>query len=351
MEAYYASTGLSCPSHLNCTWDEFATLGLCYNTAVLSETDWQTDCQEGDGSGCSYNIHGVTQFEIATNFVFESKEVSPSISQQRFNISNPLLTLASLKRHNYSSVEYSLINITLTSFYPCVYTISNNAVSGVHSFHLLDSWRNESAVVPGNSLTENLPDIYMGPSQDQLRLDGQPFEAATYYIPGPVADLVRTTLRATLVVRAGFNSNGSVEADFAYEGYGNSKIVAYSFPTSGGAWEKVFASVVLGATSYMRSIQENKAHRVQGYQVSVSTIINVRWAWIILPASLYSFAVLFFIITFRTNRLLPTYKNSVLPIFFLSKNNGERLSKPFLRNEMEEEARSTVLKFDLVRSK
>lgn len=270
-EAYYASIGLSCPSPSNCTWDEFATLGLCYKTAALSEADWQTDCQERGDSECSYNIRGITEFEIAANFVFESKEVLPSVSQQWFNISNPLLTLVSLKRHNYSSVEYHLINITVTSFYPCVYSTSNNVVNGVYSFHLLNSWRNESAAVPGNSLTANHLDIYMAPSQNQLHLDGQPFEAATYYIPGPVANLMRTTLRATLVVRAGFNSNGSVEAAFAYEGYGNSKLVAYSFLTGGGVWEKVFASLALGATSYMRSTAENTIHRVMGYQVNVFT--------------------------------------------------------------------------------
>lgn len=348
-EAYYASIGISCPSPFNCTWDEFATLGLCYETAALSEADWQTDCQKGDDSGCSYDIHGITQFKISENFVFESKEVLPTISQQWFNISNPLLTLVSLKRHNYSSVEYNLINITVTSFYPCVYTTSNNVVNGVYSFHLLDSWRNDSATVPDNSITANLPDIYMAPSQDQLHLASQPFEAATYYIPGPVANLVRSTLRATLVVRAGFNSNGSVEATFAYEGYGNSKLVAYSFLTGGGVWEKVFASLVLGATSYMRSTGENNIHRVMGYQVNVFTIINVRWAWITLPASLFSFAILFFIVTVRTNRLLPAYKNSVLPLFFLSRLGEGRLSKPFLRDEMEEEAGLTQLKFDLVR--
>lgn len=325
-------------------------MGLCYKTAALSEADWQTDCQERDDSECSYNIRGITQFEIAANFVFESKEVLPSVSQQWFNISNPLLTLVSLKRHNYSSVEYHLINITVTSFYPCVYSTSNNVVNGVYSFHLLDSWRNESAAVPDNNLTANLPDIYMAPSQDQLRLGGQPFEAATYYIPGPVADLMRTTLRATLVIRAGFNLNGSVEAAFAYEGYGNSKLVAYSFLTGGGVWEKVFASLALGATSYMRSTAENTIHRVMGYQVNVFTIINVRWAWITLPASLFSFAILFFIITVRTNRLLPAYKNSVLPLFFLSKLREEKLSKPFLRDEMVEEASSARVKFDLVRS-
>lgn len=346
-EAYYASIGLSCPSPYNCTWDEFATLGLCYRIAELSEADWDTDCEDDDDDGCSFNIHGITQFEIAPNFVFESKEVSPVISRQWFNISNPLLTLISMKRHNIDTVEYKLFNITVASFYPCVYTTSNNVVNGVYSFHLLDSWRNESATVPDDSLTANLPDIYMTPS---LVAD-KPFEATTYHIPGRVADLMRTTLRAMLVVRAGYNSNGSVEAAFAYKGYGNSELVAFSFLTVKGVWEKVFSSLVLGATSYMRSTRENEEHRVMGYHVNVFTIINVRWAWITLPASLFSFAILFFIMTTRTNRLLPAYKNSVLPLYFLSKSCEEGLSKPFLRDEMEEEAKSTDAKFDLVRRK
>lgn len=120
-EAYYASIGLSCPSLSNCTWDEFATLGLCHKTTALSDVDWQTDCQEEDDTGCSYDIPGITQFEITKNFVFESKEVLPDVSQQWFNISNPFLTLVSLKRHNYTSVECNLINLTVSSFYPCLH--------------------------------------------------------------------------------------------------------------------------------------------------------------------------------------------------------------------------------------
>lgn len=66
----YASAFNTCPSASNCTWDEFATLGLCYRIAELSEAAWQTDCEAGDDSGCSYDIRGITQFEIEANFVF-----------------------------------------------------------------------------------------------------------------------------------------------------------------------------------------------------------------------------------------------------------------------------------------
>lgn len=205
--------------------------------------------------------------------------------------------------------------------------------------------------MPHNSLIANLPDVYMAPSQDQLHLAGKPFEAATYHIPGRVADLIRTTLRATLVVRAGYNSNESVDATFAYEGYGNSELVASSFLTVKGVWETVFASLVLGTTSYIRATAENDNHRAAGYQVSVFTIINVRWVWITLPASLFSFAILFFVSTIRTNRLLPVYKNSVLPLFFLSKLHEEGLSEPFMRDEMEKKASLSSVRFDLVRRK
>ncbi|KAK7718700.1 hypothetical protein SLS64_002660 [Diaporthe eres] len=175
--------------------------------------------------------------------------------------------------------------MTVTSFYPCVYTAVSNAVNGVYSFQIINAWRNESALVPDNNPVADLPDIYMTPSQSQLHLNDKPFDAATYHIPGPVADLMRTTLRSALVVRAGFNPNGSVEADFAYAGYGNSKLVAFSFLTIGGMWEQIFSSVVLGATSYMRSIRENQDFAVAGYQVMQFTIINVRWEWITLPVT------------------------------------------------------------------
>lgn len=348
-EAYYASRGLSCPAPLNCTWDEFPTLGLCYKTAALSKADWHTDCQEGDDSGCSYNIRGMTQFEIAEDFVFESKEVLANISNKWFNINNPLLTLVSLKRRKNREGKDRVNNATVTSFYPCVYTASSNVVNGLYTFRLLHSWRNESASVPDNSLTAKLTDIYMTPSQDQLHLAGKPFEPATYRIPGPVADLMRTTLRSTLVVRAGVSSNGSVEAAFAYEGYGNSKLVAFSFLTAAGVWEEIFASLTFGATSYIRGIEENTKYQVGGYQVSDFTIINVRWAWITLPASLFSFTILFLIVTIHTNRFLPAYKNSVLPLFFLSKEYEGRLSKPFTRDEMKEEAKTTKVKPDLIK--
>lgn len=274
-EAYYASIGLSCPSLLNCTWGEFATLGLCHKTAALSDVDWRLIAGKRMIPDAHMIFPGSPSSKLPRTSFSSLKKCCPMYRQQWFNISNPFLTLVSLKRHNYTSVEYNLINLTVSSFYPCVYTTSNNVVNGVYNSHLLDSWRNQSAAVPENSLTASLPDVYMVPSQDQLHLAGQPFEAATYHIPGPVADLMRNTLRATLVVRTGFNSNGSVQAAFAYEGYGNSILVAYSFLTGGGVWEKVFASLVLGATSNMRATVENAIHRVTGYQVSVFTIINV----------------------------------------------------------------------------
>lgn len=352
IENFYASRGISCPSPLNCTWDGFATLGLCYQIAELSEADWQTDCQADDGENCVYDIHGATRFDIATGFIFESKEVSANVSRHWFNISNPLLTLASLKRHNNTKVGYKAINITVTSFYPCVYTAVSNAANGVYSFHIIDSWRNESALVPSDNLTARLPDIFMAPSQDQLRLDGKPYEAVTYHIPGPVADLMRTTLRSTLVVRAGFSPNGSTQADFAYAGYGNSKLVASSFLNIAGQWETIFKSVVLGATSYMRSILENREHAVTGYQVAQFTIINVRWEWMVLPVSLFSFTIIFLITTVRANRYLPAYKNSILPLFFLPKLQGNDIPlKPFHKNEMVERARLTVVEIGLRRDR
>lgn len=349
---YYASRNLICPSSFNCTWDEFPTLGLCYRIAELRETDWQTNCQAGDDSGCSYNIRGVTQFEITSDFMFESKEVSPIISQQWLNISNPLLTLISMKRHNLDTVEYRLLNITIASFYPCVYTASASVTNGVYTFRFLDSWRNESAVVPGNNLTANLPDVFMTPTQDQLQPAGKPFGSATYHIPGPVADLMRTTLRSTLVVRAGFNANGSIEAVYAYKGHGNSDLGAESFLTTGALWEKIFRSIVISASSYIGGTGENKEHSVMGYQVTQFTMINVRWEWLTLPMGLFILVILFFIITARTNRRLPAYKNSVLPLFFLSKpQEDETLLKTIAKHEMEKNARSTIVKFELVGSK
>lgn len=349
---YYASRNLICPSPFNCTWDEFPTLGLCYRIAELSETDWETNCQPSDDSECSYNIRGITQFEITPSFNFESKEVSPIISQQWLNISRPLLTLITMKRHNLDTVEYRLLNITIASFYPCVYTASANVTNGVYTFRFLHSWRNESALMPSNSITANLPDVFMTPTQDELQLDGTPFGTATYHIPGPVADLMRTTLRSILVVRAGFSSNGSIEAVYAYKGNGNSDLGAESFLTTGALWEKIFRSVVISASSYMRGTGENKEHLVMGYQVTQFTMINVRWEWLTLPAGLFILTIVFFIITERTNRRLPAYKNSVLPLFFLSKSQEEQtLLKTFAKHELEEKARSTPVKFELVRSK
>lgn len=348
---YYASRNLVCPSPFNCTWDAFPTLGLCYRIAELNEADWETNCQATDASACSYNIHGITQFEIATNFAFESKEVPPSVSQQWFNISNPMLTLISMKRHNLDTVEYRLVNITVASFYPCVYTTSANVTNGIYTFRFLDSWRNKSAAMPNDNLTAKLPDIFMTPTQNQLELVRTPFETTTYHIPGPVADLMRTTLRSTLVVRAGFNSDGSIEAVFAYKGHGNSKLGAESFLTTGALWEKIFRSVVISASSYMKGTGENKEHLVMGYQVTQFTMINVRWEWLILPAGLFTLTILFFITTTRTNWRLPAYKNSVLPLFFLSKLQEETLLKTSAKHEMEKRARSTSVKFELIRSK
>lgn len=345
----YASAFNTCPSAANCTWDEFATLGLCYKIAELSEAAWQTDCEAYDNSGCSYDIHGITRFEIEANFVFESKEVPPTVSQQWFNISNPMLTLVSMKRHNLDTVEYKLLNITVATLYPCVYTASASVINGVYNFNFINSWRNQSAVV-SNDLTADLPDIFMVPTQDQLQIadNGKPFESATYYIPGPVANLMRTTLRSALVFRAGYSSNGSVEANFTYHGHGNSELGAESFLTVAALWEKIFRSVVVSASYYMRGTAENKQYLVMGYHVTQFTMIKVRWEWLTLPVGLFILTILLFTITSRKSRGLPAYKNSVLPLYFLPKPEGEdTVLKTFAEQEMKETARSTAVRFDL----
>ena len=326
---YSALRGVSCPKHYNCSWDIFPTLGLCNRCAKLSDSDWETTCGRGS-TDCSYTINGMAHFEIRTPnaigfsaLMFESQEVSYEVSKHWFNVSNPLLTIASLSlkgngKDNYD--YYPPTNVTVCTIYPCVRKIDSKYVEGRSDIGIFDSWRNESAQAAADDapqgVPDRLPDIYMEPSAEELGLDETTFQRQTYFIPGPVADLLRTTLRSTLLVRV-WDANDTYEHwNFTYAGYGNSHIGAYNLAHVKPSLEQLLDTVALAVTYYIRTTYENRKYLVTGYITKRFPIINVRWGWIAFPVSLYGLVVAVFGFTVWKTRHIPAWKNSVLPFLF-----------------------------------
>ncbi|KAM0815393.1 hypothetical protein AB5N19_01187 [Seiridium cardinale] len=315
--------GLQCPPRSNCSWDTHPTLGLCNQCAQLTDADWETTCGKRLGD-CSYNIHGVTQFDIQstnkdniTTLLFESKEVPSNVSQHWFNIRNPILTIASLKLNsNKAKFNYPPTNATICTFYPCVRIITSNSVDGQANIGVVGSWRNESTFAASNDMNEipeDLLDIYMAPSVEDLGIDNENFKDDIYHIPAAVAKLMRSTLRSTLLTRLWDTNASTLNYSFSSPGYGNSQLAALVYIYAGSIYPKVFDSVSLAATYYMRSMYENRKYRVTGYINLQVTMINIRWPWIIFPTSLYCLTILAFSITIWKTRHQPTLKNSIVP--------------------------------------
>jgi hypothetical protein len=312
-------------------------LGLCYKCAEITNRNWNTDCAHQTGN-CSYNIPGVAQFNIknqngSSTFIFESKEVSPKLSKQWFNINNSILTLASLKlsyNNNERTQTYPPQNITLCTMYSCVYKAQGKVDNGKPSFNMVGSWRNESAhdvsrVAGALDDEHSLPDVIMTPTRQDLGFDNdEPFKRSTYFIPSPVVNLMRTTLRATLVLRVFYEDNSTdISSLFTYSGFGNTALGGWAFALSGGQWESSFEAVALAATYYIAALTENGVYQVSGYILDRFTVINVRWWWITLPASLFGATVILLVITVSQSRNMPTWKNSIIPLVFSSRLREE----------------------------
>lgn len=325
---YLSIMGLHCPVNSNCSWDTYPTLGICNACAKLTDADWDTTCGQ-QTADCSYNIRGVAQFDVktrnVTNFttlVFESKEVPVNVSEHWFNISNPILTLATLRLPTNASATfyYPPENATVCAFYPCVRTLASTSLAGQADLGVMGSWRNRSSSAAfGNEVNgglESMPDIYMAPSSDDLGVSNTSFEDTVYYISSPVANLMRTTLRSTLLTRVSEANPSMLPYEFSQSGYGNSQLGALSFIYIGANYAQIFDTVSLAATYYIRSLPENTKHQVTGYVNENITIIEVRWPWIILPCSLYILTVHVFAWTVWKTRGQPIWKNSIIP--FLS---------------------------------
>lgn len=310
--------GLHCPVGSNCTWDLHPTLGLCTECANLTDADWDTTCQ-GHPADCSYHIPGVAQFDARTPSVnstaslFESKEVPSNVSEHWFNISNPLLTIASLRLSQKSN--YPPQNVTICAFYPCVRTVTSTSVIGEADIGMVRSWRNTSssaAVRDMNTIPEALPDIYLKPTPGDLGLDNDMFKDDVYYISATVANLTRKTLRSVLLVRV-WGVDSSWGYSFSQSGYGNSAIVSKCYGITSG-YTVFFDTISLAATYYIRSMYENRKNQITGYINTEQTIINVQWPWIIYPLSIFALILLVFIFTVWITRHETIWKNSTLPL-------------------------------------
>ncbi|KAK9426041.1 hypothetical protein SUNI508_12665 [Seiridium unicorne] len=276
--------GLQCPPRSNCSWDRYPTLGLCNQCAQLTDADWETTCGKRPGD-CSYNIHGVTQFDIQstnkdniTTLLFESKEVPSNVSQHWFNIRNPILTFASLKLDsNKAKFHYPPTNTTICTFYPCVRIIASDSVDGQANIGVVGSWRNESTFAATNDMNEipeDLLDIYMAPSVEDLGIDNENFKDDIYHIPAAVAKLMRSTLRSILLTRLWDTNASTLNYSFSSPGYGNSQLAALVYIYTGSIYPKVFDSVSLAATYYIRSITPPLGQALEA--VDVETTVNMQ---------------------------------------------------------------------------
>ena len=275
-------------------------------------------------------MNGMARFEIRTPntigfsaLMFESQEVPHEVSKHWFNVSNPLLAIASLSFNGNGREDYDYYppkNATVYTIYPCVRKLDSSYVQGRSDIGIFDSWRNESAHTAADDapqgVPDRLPDIYMEPSAEELGLDEKTFQRQTYFISGPVADLLRTTLRSTLLVRVWDANDTYAHWNFTYTGYGNSHIGAYNLAHASPSFEQILDTVALAVTYYIRTTYENRKYLVTGYITKHFPIVNVRWGWIIFPVSLYGLTVAVFGFTVWKTRHIPTWKNSVLPLLF-----------------------------------
>lgn len=316
--------GFECPQKSNCSWNQHHTIGLCNQCAELTPEDYYTNCGTPSAS-CSYNVPGVTQFDIEspnnesfTSLRFESKEVPTNVSIKWFDISNPILTFASIRLNPETAhFNYPPTNASICSFYPFVRMILGRSIGGKNNLDFEGSWRNKSSSAANGNFEDipaNLSDIYMIPRLEDLGIDNEHFKDAVYHIPAIVVNLMRTTLRSTLLTRVWDETNSPMHYNFSHPGFGNSQLAALRYTYAGTDYTTIFGSVSLGATYYMRQLRENKKYMVTGYINTQVTMNNVRWPWITLPAILYALTIVVFTLTVCITGGQPIWKNSLIPV-------------------------------------
>ncbi|KAK0387541.1 hypothetical protein NLU13_3787 [Sarocladium strictum] len=317
---------VSYPSKTTRTLSSNITIHRGVEYTMLGESQESLQAARRDGREDHYlaqNAQGALLLSRASlHCFFETKEVAHNVSELFFNISNPILTIASLRLNPRSSLPPR--NATVSTIYPCVRKIDSRYVQGQASIGIFDSWRNGTRV--DGHTTDGIPDrlhgIYMTPEAGDLGLEKANFTRNTYFIAGPVADLMRHTLRSTLLVRVWDGNRTYEQWSPSFPGYGNSFVGAFTLAHA-PSMEDLLETMALSITYYLRTLYENHKYRVIGYITKRSTIINVRWQWITFPIGVFAITVLIFAFTIAKTPRLPIWKNSVFPLLFAFRFNEE----------------------------
>lgn len=332
-----------CPSG-NCTFPLFDSLAVCGECKDVSKDVVNNDVGNlkemidkslGSFSGdfnVSYTLLGnaVVQFSVfisgndlaAGPLMVATTALPANISKLLFNLQDPFFTLAVLQFPNVSSVitEGSYFTsppfTNVCSVYFCVNTYNVTVTNTVPNTTIVSSWTSDTGtpIIGGEDDSGEGYNLIETPDAVLERPANGIAGNHTYWIPAGTLAMLKTwmnhTFQGSLNTTGGEvdNSNGPV--------WVNDVMEALNVTSD---WPALFSGLTTSMTTYIRSSGlKNSVRNLTGVSYVVESYVQVKWAWIAMPASLiglsFTFLVSTIVINARKKALI--WKSKSLPLLF-----------------------------------
>lgn len=209
--------------------------------------------------------------------------------------------------------------------YFCVNTYNATVDQGILSEQIISTYSNESAVLQGSESGPNGTSGYVL-TPDPCLADVEPGKNSTYNAEGGIFSTCNyfvQPLTCFLPLNrwlSGVFLSGGV-LDFEGVIYNNNTSINEN--TSNFTWvETVMDRVALSLTTHVRTY--GLGNPTFGSSSAQETYVIVQWSWLILPAFIVSFSILFFLLTILQSRGMEAWKSSSLALMFASNVKTEQ---------------------------
>ncbi|KAJ5611216.1 hypothetical protein N7510_007935 [Penicillium lagena] len=309
----------------NCTFPDFATLGVCSHCMDVTEKSIQS-CHSSNGTSmgiflstpinCSYTSPNGLQIKpdyLSMSSTTDSLTIShkpwysntSGVEFSRDPISSDFVSL--LSAQYFSDTNWTSVNrnefepkptLTECSVYPCEKQFTN--VTYLNSDTVVPNPSQSQRLVPDSGWS--LSDVSAG---TVTYLQYRPVKGAATYSENSNYTIDKSTISNMIPYLADLFSDDESTAALILSNNSQNRVA------------ELFDSMATSMTDLIRT--SANSIRIEGTAYRTETFIHVRWPWIIFPILLVMLSIVLLIIAFMINRDQPVlWKSSIFP-FLLGK--------------------------------